>query len=119
MLQEYIGKQPHLEVIEINFKTNVFLVALAVCVQPAVIEELFFRYSCLGHLRKVMNVHGAIWVSAVMFGLAHLHNPIGMPVLIVIGAGFGYMRVASGSLALPIILHGLHNAAVLLMEGKV
>ncbi len=118
LLQEYIGEQPHIEVVPINFENYFWMVLLTICIQPAVVEELFFRYLCLGHLRKVMNEHGAIWVTAVMFGLAHLHNPIGMPLLIIIGAGFGYMRVKSGSLALPILLHGLHNAVVVLLEGK-
>jgi CAAX protease family protein len=119
LLKEYIGEQPHIEVIPINFENYFWLVLLSVCIQPAVIEELFFRYLCLGHLKRVMNEHGAIWVTAVMFGLAHLHNPIGMPVLIVIGAGFGYARVKSGNLALPILLHGLHNAVVVMLEGKI
>jgi membrane protease YdiL (CAAX protease family) len=119
LLQEYIGEQPHIEVIPINFENYFWLVLVSVCIQPAVVEELFFRYLCLGHLKRVMNEHGAIWVTAVMFGLAHLHNPIGMPVLIIIGAGLGYLRVKSGGLALPILIHGLHNAAVTLLDGKI
>jgi membrane protease YdiL (CAAX protease family) len=119
LLLEYIGEQPHIEVIPINFENYFWLVLLSVCIQPAVVEELFFRYLCLGHLKRVMNQHGAIWVTAVMFGLAHLHNPIGMPVLIIIGAGFGYVRVKSGGLTLPILLHGLHNAIVVMLEGKI
>jgi membrane protease YdiL (CAAX protease family) len=118
LLQDYVGRQPHIEVIELNFKTHFWLVLLAVCVQPAVVEELFFRYLALGQLRRVMRDHGAVWVSAVMFGMAHLHNPIGMPVLILIGAGFGYMRLASGGLALPVLMHGFHNAIVVAMEGN-
>lgn len=116
LLQEYIGKQPHIEVIQLNFENYFWLVLLTVCIQPGVVEELFFRYLCLGHLRRVMSMHGAVWVTAVMFGLAHLHNPIGMPVLITIGAGLGYLRVKSGNLALPIIIHALHNAIVTMMD---
>jgi membrane protease YdiL (CAAX protease family) len=119
MLRELIGKQPHLEVIEINLRTHFWLVLLAVCVQPAIVEELFFRYLALGHLRRVMGLHGAVWVSAVMFGMAHLYNPLSMPALIIVGAGLGYMRVASGGLALPILMHGFHNAIVLALDGKI
>jgi uncharacterized protein len=89
---------------------------LLVCVQPAVIEELFFRYTLLGHLRKHLGLHSSVWVSSVLFGMAHLGNIPGWPVLIFIGAGLGYARVLSGGLALPIALHFCHNFAVLLAE---
>ena len=90
-----------------------WIAILLVCIQPAVMEELFFRYLLLGHLRSHLGLHGAVWVSSIIFGMAHLGNPIGWPVLILLGAGLGYSRVASGSLALPIALHFLHNLAVL------
>jgi membrane protease YdiL (CAAX protease family) len=90
-----------------------WIAIVLVCVQPAVMEELFFRYLLLGHLRSNLGLHGAVWVSSIIFGMAHLGNPIGWPILILLGAGLGYSRVASGSLALPIALHFLHNLAVL------
>ena len=37
-----------------------------------IIEELFFRYLALGTLRRYLGVHGAVWVSAVMFGVGHV-----------------------------------------------
>ena len=86
------------------------------CVQPAVIEELFFRHLLLGHLRPHVGMHGAVWVSAVGFGMAHLGNPVGWPVLILLGAGLGYARTLSGTLALPIALHFLHNLCVLALN---
>jgi uncharacterized protein len=118
-LQEFVGRQPHLEIIEVNLKTHFGLVLFAMCVVPAVVEELFFRYLALGHLRKIMSDHAAVWVSAAMFGFAHIHNPAAIPVLVVVGAGLGYMRLMSGGLALPILIHGLHNAFILALEGKV
>jgi membrane protease YdiL (CAAX protease family) len=66
-----------------------------------------------------MGDHGAIWVSAVMFGLLHLYNPLGMPMLIVVGAGLGYMRLVSGGMLLPMLMHGFHNALVIALEGNV
>jgi uncharacterized protein len=116
LLQDYVGKQPHLEFIQVNFQTDFWLVLLCLCIQPAVIEELFFRYLALGQLRRIMNDHSAIWVSAVMFGFAHLHNPFGMPVLVLCGAALGYMRVMSGGLMLPMLMHGFHNAIVTMID---
>ena len=87
---------------------------LTVCVQPAVVEELFFRFLLLGHLRHHLGLHASVWLSSVLFGMAHLGNIPGWPVLIVIGAGLGYARVLSGGLALPILLHFCHNLVVCL-----
>ena len=66
-----------------------------------------------GHLRPHIGMHGAVWLTAVIFGMAHLGAIAGWPVLILLGAGLGYARVYSGGLALPILLHFLHNLAVL------
>lgn len=119
VLQEILGRQPHLEVIMVNLKTHFWLALFSICVVPAVLEEVFFRYLALGKLRSIMNERAAVWVSAVMFGFAHIHNPLGVPVLIVVGAGLGYMRLMSGGLTLPMLIHGLHNAFILALEGNV
>ena len=89
---------------------------LAICVQPALVEELFFRYLALGALRSITGVHAAVILSAVMFGMMHLFVPLSIPMLIVLGIGLGYARVYSGGLMLPIALHFLHNSAVLVLE---
>jgi uncharacterized protein len=86
---------------------------LLVCVQPAIVEELFFRYLALGTLRRVLGTHGAVWVSAVMFGMAHIFVLPSIPLLTLLGVVLGYMRVWSGGMTLPITLHFLHNLAVL------
>ena len=100
-----------------GFNPNDFtLVFLAVCVQPAIVEELFFRYLALGVLRGGMGVHGAVWVSSVMFGMAHVGNPLSIPVLFVLGLALGYSRILSGGLALPMLLHFAHNALVMFVE---
>jgi membrane protease YdiL (CAAX protease family) len=91
-------------------------VILSTCVQPAFVEELFFRFLLLGHLRHHLGVHAAVWISSVMFGMAHLGNVPGWPVLTLIGAGLGYARVLSGGLALPIALHFTHNLVICLLE---
>ncbi len=105
-------------VIDISLKDGWWAILL-VCVQPAVVEELFFRYLLFGHLWPHLGVHGAVWVSAVIFGMAHLGNIPGWPVLILLGAGLGYARAYSGTLALPIGLHFLHNLAVLAIDYAV
>jgi membrane protease YdiL (CAAX protease family) len=86
------------------------------CLQPAVVEELMFRFLILGHLRRFVPVHVAVWISSVLFGIAHIGAPLSVPVLILLGAGLGYSRVWGRTLALPMILHFLHNFVVLLIN---
>jgi membrane protease YdiL (CAAX protease family) len=93
------------------------LTALLFAVQPALIEEWFFRHLALGAVRTVTGVHAAVWVSAVMFAMAHVYNPLGLPWLLVGGIVFGYWRVMSGGLAVPILLHLSLNATILWFQG--
>jgi len=92
------------------------VVLLVACVQPALVEELFFRHVAFGVLRQSTGPHATVWISSVMFAGAHIYNPLGMPYLFVAGLVFGYLR-SSGGLALPIVLHFCHNLGVLLLEG--
>jgi uncharacterized protein len=89
-----------------------------ITVQPAVIEELFFRHLALGSIRAVTGVHAAVWVSAAMFALAHVYVPLSVPLFVIVGAVLGYARVVSGGLALPILMHFAHNAAILYLLGQ-
>jgi uncharacterized protein len=91
-------------------------VVLTVCLMPAVFEELFFRHLALGSLREHIGVHGSVWISSVMFGMAHIGATavamLSIPILILLGVCFGYARVVSGGLLLPMTLHFVHNAVI-------
>ncbi|QJW97509.1 CPBP family intramembrane glutamic endopeptidase [Frigoriglobus tundricola] len=89
---------------------------LLVCAQPAIVEELFFRQMTLGVFRKSMNLHLAVWATAGLFAFAHLANPIGMPYLFLAGGAFGYAR-AFGGLTLAMVLHFVHNFAVVAYDA--
>lgn len=95
-------------------EVTLFAVAL-ICLQPAIIEELFFRYLALGVLARATGTITAVWVSAVMFAMAHIYNPLGLPYLFIAGVVFGIARVYGG-LFLPMVLHFLHNFAVISLE---
>jgi len=88
------------------------LTVAIVCIQPAIVEELLCRYLALGVLARAANATTAVWVSAVMFAMAHIYNPLGLPYLFVAGVVFGFARVYGG-LLLPMVLHFLHNFAVI------
>ena len=57
-----------------------------------------------------------ILVTSVMFAVAHLHNPLGMPYLFIAGVVFGYARVYGG-LPLSMLMHFLHNLAVISIDS--
>ena len=63
-----------------------------VCVQPGIVEELFFRFIALGTLARVMNIPAAVLVSSVMFGMAHSSVFLSIPILTVVGIGLGCVR---------------------------
>lgn len=90
---------------------------LAICAQPPIVEELFFRYLMFGALRRVMGGNGVVWITAVMFATAHIGVPLSMPVLFVLGLLLGYARLGTGTIWLPIALHFLHNAAVVALNA--
>lgn len=102
---------PQPERMEVTFAT-----VMLICVQPAIVEELFFRQMVLGVFRKSMNLHAAVWITAAMFSFAHITNPIGMPYLFLGGAVFGYAR-AFGGLSLAMVMHFIHNFAVVAYEA--
>jgi membrane protease YdiL (CAAX protease family) len=90
-----------------------WVAVLLICVHPAIIEEVFFRFLLLGHFRPHIGLHGAVWLSSFFFAAAHLGQLIAFPVLFLLGGILAYARVYSGGLTLPILIHFLHNLAVL------
>jgi membrane protease YdiL (CAAX protease family) len=93
-----------------------FFIILIICVQPAIVEEVFFRQMTLGVFRRSMNLHLAVWLTAGMFAFAHLFNLRGMPYLFLVGGVLGYARVYGG-LPLAMVMHFLHNFAVVAYDA--
>jgi len=79
---------------------------------PAFGEELFFR----GVLQKVFHSNfgapTAVVVSALCFAFAH-QQPLSMLPIFFMGLTFGYVRIWTGSLWAPILLHAVNNGFAL------
>lgn len=107
-------------VIELNVDfstvTNSCLSVLSYCVFPAIFEEWFFRGALWKTLRTVMSPFATLWIVAFMFGLAHIGVALSVPYLILVGVFLGYARQRSGGLVLPVVMHFLHNLAVILKD---
>ena len=92
-----------------DLMANLFVMA----VLPALGEEMLFRGVIQPTLARRMNVHAAIWISSLLFGLMH-QNLINLIPLTLLGGVLGYLRVWSGSLWLPILAHYTNNSLLLI-----
>ena len=90
---------------------------IVICIQPAIVEEIFFRYLALGTLCTVCRTSTALFISSLMFGIAHIGVPLSIPILCVIGLGLGFLRVYSGTIWLPMLVHFAHNAILTFFGG--
>jgi uncharacterized protein len=81
---------------------------LVVAVLPAISEELFFRGFLLNALSRLMPVHAAVWVGAVVFSLVHFQL-YGFISRVFLGAVLGYVYVWSGDVRMSMIAHFMHN----------
>lgn len=87
-----------------------------VAVLPAFGEELLFR----GALQRLLiekfgNIHVGIWLAAFIFSAFH-NQFYGFIPRMLLGAGFGYMVVWSGSLWYAILAHLVNNGAGVLLH---
>ena len=91
------------------------LAVIAICLQPAIFEELAFRGIIQGALGRVLGDREALIVSALMFGILHLSIP-SLPHLLVLGLILGWLRLRTKSLLPGMALHFTHNFLVILSE---
>lgn len=91
---------------------ELLMVGVTLTLLPACVEELLFRGLLLGALSFAPRFV-AIALQAAAFGLFHMDWAQGAATF-VLGLGFGYLRVASGSLVPSMLAHALYNLVVLL-----
>lgn len=77
---------------------------LIVGVLTGLSEELFFRGMLQRILADRMNIHVAIWLTAIIFSAAHFQF-YGFVPRMLLGGFFGYLAWWSRSLWLPVIAH--------------
>ena len=98
--------------------SNLLVVALI----PAVCEEVFFRAGIQNLLQRWLTsdgrrpwaVHVAIWLTALVFSLAHGELFSSVPRLL-LGALLGYLYVYGRSLVPNVLVHFTNNAIVVLL----
>lgn len=91
---------------------NLIMSVLIVGILTGFSEELFFRGALQNlFITRPLNIHIAIWISAIIFSTLHFQF-YGFIPRILLGGFFGYLAVWSGSLWLPIFAHALNNSLV-------
>ncbi|MCA9621034.1 MAG: CPBP family intramembrane metalloprotease [Myxococcales bacterium] len=75
------------------------------------LEETLFRGLILGTLIGTVGRKSALWASSLMFATAHL-TPLSFVHHTLLGLICGHARLETKSLLVPMLLHGLYNAAV-------
>jgi len=87
---------------------------LIMAVLPAICEEILFRGVIQTNIvKRTGQIHLAVWLSAIFFSAIHFEI-LGFFSRILLGAVFGYSFVLTKSLWVPIILHFLNNAIIVI-----
>ena len=84
---------------------------------PALCEELLFRGTLLGLLRRSAGPIATCLVVGALFGVVHLHLIRMLPTGI-LGVLLCAAVWRSGSLWVPITIHALHNGFLVLASAK-
>jgi len=92
------------------------LLVVAVVVAAPVVEEVVFRGFLLkGFSQTFMGVHGAVLLTSALWAVIHLQYEVAYLIAIfVIGVVFGYARILTNSLYIPMIMHALMNVLAIL-----
>ena len=87
------------------------LLLIAVVVAAPIVEEVVFRGFLLkGFSQTFMGVHGAVIVTSVLWAVIHVqYEMVYVFSIFLIGLVFGYARIQTNSLYIPMIMHGLMN----------
>jgi len=108
-----IEEQAWIQALMSDGNTLLLLSPLLVLIGP-ISEEVFFRGYVFRRLYFGATPAWAYAVSAVLFGLIHLHW-VGIPMYITIGLMFCWVHRKTGTLWAPVVAHVVYNAGVLLI----
>jgi membrane protease YdiL (CAAX protease family) len=97
---------------QLHAGVEIGVLAVIVGVIVPIGEEIFFRGLVLGALRRALNRHVAVVVSALFFAAAHLQLVELLPIVI-LGLVLGYLYDLTGSLVPGMTAHGLNNLAAI------
>ena len=94
---------------------NAFIEFLAIAIEAPVVEEVFFRGSVLGALKRGMPTPAAVIVSSVLFGASH-GTAISFIFTFILGVILALSLDTTRSMYVPIIIHITFNASSYLIS---
>jgi membrane protease YdiL (CAAX protease family) len=77
-----------------------------------VLEEIMFRGALMGALRKSMGPVAAASLTALVFGIYHPYDIVGIASVATGGLVYGLAKAWRGSLIAPIFAHFLWNTTI-------
>ena len=92
----------------INGRAGFGAVVFALCLMPAVWEEIAFRGIIQTRLSKKFRERETLFITAGLFALIH-GDAISWPYHFLLGVTLGYLRMKSQSLWPAVVVHFLHN----------
>lgn len=92
--------------------TTLALNTLIMVLLPAFGEELFFRGILLKLFNRTFNFRIATLITAIFFGLAH-QQPLSFLPIFFMGFSFAYVKMWTGTIWAPILMHGINNGFAL------
>lgn len=100
------------EMLSLTSPTGLAVSVIIVGLLTGFCEELFFRATLQKVLRKCgLGENASIWWAAAVFSLLHFQF-FGFVPRLLLGAYFGYLMRASGSVWLPASVHAINNSIV-------
>ena len=87
---------------------RIYLTFLAVLLAP-LFEEVLFRGIGLPVLARKLGVAPAVVIMSALFAAIHFHVPSLVP-LFVIAVSFSLAYIYTGSILVPVVMHGMFNA---------
>jgi len=84
------------------------IVVFAICVTPAICEELLFRGFVMRNLEKIAKPSIAIFLTGFLFALYHF-QPLNLVALMMLGIYLGFVVYCSDSIYTGMVCHFLNN----------
>jgi len=94
--------------------TLLFAMVFATVILAPVTEELLFRGCLYRFLKARLSLAAALLVSGVLFSIVHV-NPLSLLPLFFLGVVLAYAYERTGSIKVPILIHGIFNANTIIL----
>jgi len=106
-------EQAYRMIVAVESPLELLWVVLIVAFTPAIVEEVTFRGFAYGGLLQRFNPRTTVILTGIVFALFH-GNPFALVPLSALGIFFGFLRLRSMSIILPMTAHFANNVAAIL-----